>query len=368
MILQGHVALELPGAFVTAHRAQLTTSGEAAGAAQLEQDIHIYLTQGGVLSADHGWIDSERRRAEFCGCLPLHRVCFRSRMGSDPLSISCDRLEVLLSNSSTDNPKWERLCARGNVEIQTVGGVHAAEEVVLQDWDSSNLPPPLAVHYANRPHPSQLISMTGGVRLTHRDVGNFQSNGPLYIARMENDQKTEIDYILCEEKAVIWTSHPHREVGCVHCPHRLIVDGQNRTATFYGSGDQQVQYDSLMGSARCDVLTIDYDHPQGATPNPKWVSLDQNVRLQFSGEQGLQPRFALADRALYHLEDETLLLTAEEGHRVVMMEGELSRVSAEALSVDCRSREVRGIGHVRLNLDQAEIATLKEAFAHHEFH
>jgi hypothetical protein len=342
--LSGHVTFELPQALITADTAHLTSPSAADGdAIVLKKHIRVHLKEGGTITAPRAVIRPMRHRAKFMGSLPLERVVYSSE--SD-FSLTCDELEV--ESAQEGHPCVE---AKGNVEIRGPRGFQiAAQQVTIHPADPPRLP--------SQDEGSELICFQGDVALHHEDLGQLSSPGPLYLTRSPNGSWNAPDLIFCRSELVWETEKEGHPTGRLVSPGGAIIDWPRGVALFSGQ-KEPVSYDNRQGQATGDRLRVNFSSASGDFTIQE-ATLEGSVRIHLDAEA--TPLYVLADRASYHPEDASLHLTAGEGQRVLLLERNQPRVSAEGVAVDCRTHEVQGIGNVRVTLSEQEQLRLREAF------
>lgn len=148
------------------------------------------------------------------------------------------------------------------------------------------------------------------------------------------------------------------------------LDYDSLTGVFYGSPQEQVYYQDDMGEIYADRVTVTYAFIDGEY-KPAKITLRDHVQLinrsslsKIKDKVTLQ--YALADYVEVFPNEETMLLKAYEGKRVLFFDKikdmQLSAKLIKGQRTPSGNQSIQGQGDVRFTFGQEEIDKLKKHF------
>ena len=232
--------------------------------------------------------------------------------------------------------------------------VFSAEEM---DWDQQK----------------HLLRLVGQVNLVQNENLHLFTANEIQLVQISKEGKNKLANLTAHKDTTI-TCKKNEKIEKIICPGQLTVDNQQCFLIMEGIPDtlQQVYLEGNLGKVYADRAKIEY-YWKNKQLVPQKIVLDGNIqlnnRLDSNSEKNKKParQYLLADHMEYNAESQELLLSANEGQRVLFYDQTNNvQMSAPSLKIrqqaETKKQVIQGIGDVRFTFIEKELEQLKKRF------
>jgi lipopolysaccharide export system protein LptA len=335
---------------------------------QVNDNVTIHLQGGGKLECQKAHVDSIGLRGLFYGDREHPEVIYSQGSPETPaLLIKSSQMQLNLARQQGSKSLFVR-------QIEANHHVKGAMSVPSQQKTEFNTD---ALIWDEK---AQTLTLKGHVRVNQEGKLTIKTDNKVSISQILKEGKKEIGIIQSpKETEIVYYDEKNGPSHKITCHGPLTIDHEHMQ-TWMSSPkndlgniiqDKQVYFEDPSGDLYADEIVLKYTK-NGQQLQLSKVVLEGNVKMlnRFDGhlkESSSVLHYALADKVEYTPSRGEILLTSQEGHRVLFFD-KVNKVQMSAPTLKVirpgpnRKESIQGLGDVRFTFIDGELNQLKSHF------